>query len=139
MSEPKKTFSAGGVVLNINGEVLVVNQRGSSWSLPKGHLEGNEDEMAAARREIYEESGINSLELIKKLGAISRFKLNRQGVEDRTELKTITIFLFKTDQMDLNPVDKDNPLARWVNKDEVAGLLTHPEDKKFFLSILSEI
>ena len=32
-------------------QVLVVNQRGLSWSLPKGHIEEGEDALDAARRE----------------------------------------------------------------------------------------
>ena len=53
----KHTQSAGGVVLNKKGEVLVVSQRGTSWSLPKGHIDKGEDALGAAKREIYEESG----------------------------------------------------------------------------------
>ena len=63
----KKTESAGGVVLNTKGEVLVVSQHGTSWSLPKGHLDEGESELAAARREIREESGVCELKLLKKL------------------------------------------------------------------------
>ena len=57
----KRTQSAGGVVLNKKNEVLVVNQRGNSWSLPKGHIEDGEDKIQTAKREVYEESGINQL------------------------------------------------------------------------------
>jgi 8-oxo-dGTP pyrophosphatase MutT (NUDIX family) len=34
----KKTHSAGGAVTNNEGEVLVVSQRGTWWSLPKGRI-----------------------------------------------------------------------------------------------------
>jgi 8-oxo-dGTP pyrophosphatase MutT (NUDIX family) len=54
----RKTRSAGGVVTNEEGEILVVSQRGTSWSLPKGHIDPGEDALVAAKREIYEESGI---------------------------------------------------------------------------------
>lgn len=50
----KETISAGGVVLNKEGEVLVCSQRGTSWPFPKGHIEPQESENIAARREIYE-------------------------------------------------------------------------------------
>ena len=68
----KKTRSAGGVVTNAEGEVLVVSQRGTSWSLPKGHIDPGENALAAAKREIYEESGIRDLELIRELGSYER-------------------------------------------------------------------
>ncbi len=50
--------------MNKKRQVLVVNQRGLSWSLPKGHLEEGEKTLAAARREIYEESGLKDLKPI---------------------------------------------------------------------------
>ena len=47
------TKSAGGVVINSKGEILVVNQEKISWSLPKGHIENNESALKAAKKEIY--------------------------------------------------------------------------------------
>ena len=131
----KQTKSAGGVVLNSQGLVLVVNQNGTSWSLPKGHIEEGEDELSAARREILEESGISELELIKTLGNYSRFKISQTGGDDESELKTMHMFLFKTTQNDFNPTDADNPEARWVDKNDVIKLLTHPKDKEFFFKV----
>src|SRR5436190_7721942 len=92
-----ETRSAGGVVLNRCGHVLVVNQRGRSWSLPKGHIEPGEDPLAAARREIYEESGVKELELVRPLGSYTRRKIGPQGGEDGSEVKHLTFFLFRTD------------------------------------------
>lgn len=132
----KHTQSAGGVVLNNRDEVLVVNQRGISWSLPKGHIEKDENKIEAAEREIFEESGIKNLELIKELGSYQRHKIGKDvKIDDKSELKTIFMFLFRTDEVDLKPRDKHNPEARWVSKEKVVGLLTHPKDKDFFLSI----
>jgi 8-oxo-dGTP pyrophosphatase MutT (NUDIX family) len=45
--------TAGGIVVR-NGLVAIVNQKGDSWSLPKGGMENGEDELQAAKREIYE-------------------------------------------------------------------------------------
>jgi ADP-ribose pyrophosphatase YjhB (NUDIX family) len=128
----KKTRSAGGVVLNEKGEVLVVSQRGKSWSLPKGHIDRGEDALAAAKREIYEESGIRDLELIRELGTYERHKISLDGRDDRSERKAITMFLFRTREKELKPVDPDNPEARWVEKSQVARLLTHERDQEFF-------
>jgi 8-oxo-dGTP pyrophosphatase MutT (NUDIX family) len=134
-----KTESAGGVVLNRKGEVLVVNQNGTSWSLPKGHIEKGEDALTAAKREIYEESGVRDLELIRELGGYERFRIGKDGGENRSELKTIHLFLFRTAEMELSPVDAENPEARWVERDRVAELLTHPKDKEYFLALAKSI
>jgi 8-oxo-dGTP pyrophosphatase MutT (NUDIX family) len=130
-----ETFSAGGIVTNLDGHILVVSQHGTSWSLPKGHIDPGEDPLTAAKREIYEESGIRELQLVRELGTHRRHRIGVNGGEDPSELKTITLFLFRTTQNDLQPIDPLNPEARWVPKDEVAALLTHPKDKEFFVSL----
>ena len=138
-ASPKHTESAGGVVLNPKGEVLVVNQRGTSWSLPKGHLDPGEDALAAARREIYEESGIRDLEFIREFGSYTRHKIGLGKEEDLSELKTIHMFLFRTGDTKLKPLDPKNPEARWVRKEEVERLLTHRKDKEFFRGIMGSL
>jgi 8-oxo-dGTP pyrophosphatase MutT (NUDIX family) len=135
----KKTYSAGGVVLNARGQVLVVSQRGKSWSLPKGHIEEGEDVLAAARREIYEESGLRDLILIKLLGSYERLRIGKHGGESGAEFKHLTFFLFKATGEALQPVDPDNPEARWVDPTAVNSLLTHPKDQEFFSQILDQL
>jgi len=131
----KVTVSAGGVVINQDGMVLVVNQRGSSWSLPKGHIDPGEDPLQSAIREILEETGIADLQLLRTLGAYGRYKIGQDTDEDKSEWKVLLFFLFKTDKNDLKPQDPHNPEARWVHPDKVEALLTHSKDKAFFKSI----
>ena len=130
-----KTHSAGGVVTNSDGKVLVVSQHGTSWSLPKGHIDPGEDALGAARREIYEESGIRDLEFVRELGSYERHKIGVDGGDDRSELKVITMFLFRTSETSLKPVDADNPEAKWVERSKVARLLTHEKDREFFQGV----
>ncbi len=134
-----KTESAGGVVVNKKRRVLVVSQHGTSWSLPKGHIDGSESGLEAAIREIEEESGIRRLTFVKDLGSYSRYKIGLGSREDKGELKTIHMFLFTTDEERLQPTDPNHPEARWVRPDEVEALLTHPKDKVFFRSIRGQI
>ena len=135
----KMSKSAGGVVLNSKGQVLVVNQNGDSWSLPKGHLDPGENELEAAQREIHEESGIRQLELVKQLGTYERTRIGLDGSDDKNEIKRITLFLFRTKEMRLDPQDPKNPEARWVDRAKVPELLTHAKDKEFFLNAMKEI
>ncbi|MCR4279893.1 MAG: NUDIX domain-containing protein [Candidatus Komeilibacteria bacterium] len=138
-AQTKETYSAGGVVLNTAGQVLVVSQNGDSWSLPKGRIDPGEDAITAARREIHEESGVSDLKFVDELGVYKRYRLSKDGGESKTELKSITMFLFTTTQTDLAPLDPHNPEARWVNKEKVAELLTHPKDKDYFNSIIERL
>jgi len=135
----KVTVSAGGIVTNQQGMVLVVDQNGSSWSLPKGHVDPGEEPLQAAIREIREESGITDLQFLSSLGAYGRYKIGQNTGEDSQEWKVLLFFLFKTRQNELKPQDPHNPQARWVNPDEVEALLTHPKDKAFYKSVRAQI
>jgi bis(5'-nucleosidyl)-tetraphosphatase len=135
----RRTESAGGIVLNKKGQVLVVSQHGRSWSLPKGHLESGERPLEAAIREIYEESGIGSLSLVRSLGQYQRHRIGLETDEDVSELKVIHMFLFTTEKEELKPADPHNPEARWVEKHQVTDYLTHQKDKEFYLSCLPEV
>jgi ADP-ribose pyrophosphatase YjhB (NUDIX family) len=135
----KVTVSAGGIVINGQGMVLVVNQNGTSWSLPKGHVNPGEEPIDAAIREIMEESGITDLHFLCALGAYGRYKIGQNSGENKQEWKVLLFFLFNTKQNELNPQDPNHPHARWVHPDEVEALLTHPKDKAFYKSIRAQI
>lgn len=137
----EEVHSAGGVVERDN-KIVVVSQLGVSWSLPKGHVDEGENIIDTAKREIYEETGIKNLEFVKDLGSYkrcSRVYTKDNGDEECLEMKTITLFHFKTDQKNLCPIDSHNPEAKWVEKDKVNEVLTHPKDKEFFLKIKNKL
>ena len=96
-SLPKKinmrnTKTAGGVVLNTDGEVLVVSQQ-EHGLCPKAMRKG-EDAMRRAGNE--EESG-KQFEYIKDLGTTEcKFK---DGGDDQSELKLLP-YLFRTNQLE---------------------------------------
>jgi len=134
MKNSNITKSAGGIVLNNDNKILIVNQNHDSWSLPKGHIDPGETALEAAKREIYEESGVQELKYICELGFYERYKIGLDGNDDFDELKQIYLFLFKTQQVELNPIDPMNPEARWCSIKEVKSLLTHNIDREYFLS-----
>jgi len=139
MIKTKYTQCAGGIVINDNQEIAIVNQNHNSWSLPKGHVDKGETILDAAIREIYEETGIKDLKLIKPLGDYGRYRIGLDGEDDKSEFKTINIFLFTSNQKKLNPIDPHNPEAKWVSYNKVEKYLTHLNDKDFFLKSISSI
>jgi ADP-ribose pyrophosphatase YjhB (NUDIX family) len=137
----KRTRVAGGVIVSENtGLVVIVSQNGDSWSLPKGHVEAGEDELTAAIREIREESGVTDLRFKGPLGEYQRHRIGKDGKGEVTdELKNIMMFLFTTPQETLAPEDPKNPEARWVDRKDVAALLTHQKDREFFLGVIDRL
>lgn len=134
------SYSGGGVVVGPTGDIVVVNQDGLSWSLPKGHIDAGETAEQAAVREVREESGIQKLTQIKKLGKYERYKIGKDVTkDDQSDLKHITMFLFTTEQETFAPQDSRHKEVRWVKPDNVADLLTHPKDKAFFRSVQAEV
>ncbi len=123
--------TCGGVVVN-NGKVLVVLQKNNMWCLPKGHINDNESLEECARREIYEETGINDLEFVKKIGFY--FRGSKSGPDVK---KKITMLLFKTNETELNPTDAKE--AKWLEIDKVADILSYDEDREFFLKIKDDL
>ena len=134
-----ETHSAGGIVLNPFGEVAVVSQKGLSWSLPKGHIEENEDILTAAYREIEEETGIKQLRYLQHCPVYWRYKIGLNGEDDTSEKKHLHFFVFLTDVYNLDPQDSDNPEAKWLHHQTVSQRLTHKKDKAFFNDQISTI
>ncbi|MDR3112999.1 MAG: NUDIX domain-containing protein [Endomicrobium sp.] len=60
-----KEFSYGAVIYKTEDEkilfLLVRSRRSGSWGFPKGHCEKGESPIETAKREIYEETGINEV------------------------------------------------------------------------------
>jgi len=136
---PIFSHSAGGVVLNERGDVLIVHQRDDTWSLPKGTIQEGEEPRAAAVREITEESGLRDLTFVKILKSYSRYSLMNTGQENTDKIKRITMYLFTTKEMDLRPMDPRIPEAKWVRKEQISKMLTHHKDREFIEGVLPEL
>jgi len=124
---PDRT-SAGGVVVRIeNGKpsVALVREVGlTDYVLPKGGVEPGESFEQAARREIEEESGLSSLQLIDKLG--TRERLNY----DKICWITTTYFLFLTEQVDGVPTDAEHHYGLAWYPVEALPTLFWPEQRE---------
>lgn len=130
---------AGGIVINQYDEVALVTNDRKHWGFPKGRVNENESLINAAKREIHEETGITKLALEGKLDPYQRTQLNLDGTENPNIMKTINMFIYKTEKLELNPLDENIGEARWVDKEQVTKFLNHNKDKTFFNSIINKI
>jgi 8-oxo-dGTP diphosphatase len=65
LAEPRFTVTAGAVVLDARGRVLLLKhvfRKGSGWGIPGGFVERGEQPEAAIRRELREEAGVELAE-----------------------------------------------------------------------------
>ncbi|MBN2585151.1 NUDIX hydrolase [Patescibacteria group bacterium] len=129
-----KKESAGGVIVNEVGEVVLVFTHTHSWQLPKGTVEPGEEYLEAALREIGEEAGIepDNLNYVKSYPSYSRMS------GDKNKFMTIYYFLFRAANQPLTP-SMEILKCRWVPIAQVAEKLTYKEDQDFFRSIQNEL
>jgi 8-oxo-dGTP pyrophosphatase MutT (NUDIX family) len=124
MDAPNKRLSAGVVVLRDTAEGMrfLLLRAYKHWDFPKGMVEPDETPFAAARREVAEETGIDSLEfawgeVYRETAPYARGKVARYYIA-RTERAEVS----------LTP----NPLTgihehmeyRWVDMKEALSLVT---------------
>lgn len=123
--------SAGGVVLGPDDRIVIVSQKGVSWSLPKGRVLEGEDHLVAARREVREETGLVLLDLVAPLAPYERSPRGRPDI-----VKALVFFLFRTWETELRPEDPDNPEALWLPPGEAVARLSHPVDRAFLAGVI---
>lgn len=89
---PTHIVAAAGVVLNEKEEVLLVNTYNDSWVLPGGEVEIGENLVDGAKREIFEESGIEVE--VGEVFCISSNTATYPGYDGVREVPTKVIFDF---------------------------------------------
>jgi 8-oxo-dGTP pyrophosphatase MutT (NUDIX family) len=136
----KREFSAGGIVLNSKGEVLLIHNaamrdpKKSYWGFPKGHIEEGESSKEAAVREVEEETGL-IVEVIKKIGESSYiFTIPSTGEK---VFKMVIIFLMKEVGGELKPQEAELLDAQWFTKEEAFQKLSFKKDKELLEKALS--
>ena len=144
IEDTKQRESAGGVVVNGEGKLALVEQHGNSWSFPKGGVEPGETHLAAALREIAEETGLGGLTFAGELGSYTRRSIGLDGTGENMNwpATTRTFFLFTTGATQLaTPHDPHGEItrARFVSIDEALALLAHPADREFLKSHIGKI
>ncbi|MCB7319802.1 NUDIX hydrolase [Lacrimispora sp. 210928-DFI.3.58] len=132
---PAHIVATAGVVLNENGEVLLVNTYQDSWVLPGGEVEVGENLVDAVKREIFEESGIEVE--VGEVFCISSNTCTYPGYNGVKTVPTKVIFDFicKEKSGILRGSD-ENSVSAWVPQDQVLDLIKAPSNRVRFQAFL---
>jgi len=116
-----RVIRAAGAVLHRDGLVAVVHRpQYDDWTLPKGKHDGDEDDEAAAVREVEEETG--------HIGTIER-DLGTVGYDVAAGPKTVRYYLMAADAGG-RPLAEDVDKVRWVGIDEAVAMVTYDRDRE---------
>ncbi len=95
---------------------------------PKGHIEPGEDEIAAARREIMEETGLD-VEIDTSFKAVKEYVYRKNG---RNVDKRVTYFISRIGMQDVRSIRLNQEISRYrvIPIAKAARMLRHKSDKE---------
>ena len=120
----------GIVVLNKDNKVFVarrIDNPKNFWQMPQGGVDGNEDFLSAALRELKEETSINNVKLIQELDGMTTYELpdNLLGIiwkgKYRGQKQKWFVMRFLGEESEINLKTKNPEFLewRWIKIDEI--------------------
>jgi bis(5'-nucleosidyl)-tetraphosphatase len=94
--------------------------------LPKGHLEKGESEIDTAKREVREETGIKSINILEGFKEVIKYYFKWDG---ENILKFVTFYLAETDEKVVK-ISEEHIDYKWLPYDSALDRLTFKNAKK---------
>ena len=108
--------------------IALVHDVFGRWTLPKGHLEGEETVKEGAAREVKEEIGVYHLDIGEKIGEIEYVAHDPETGPVR---RAVTYFLARTDDKELKlKITGGLDDVRWFSADELENITTYDDIKQ---------
>lgn len=127
--------SAGAIIFRKEGNkiyyLLLHYPRGARkpkpyWDFPKGHIEKGEKELATVKREVKEETGLESLKFIADFKERIEYFFKREG---KNILKIVTFYLAETKEKDIK-ISSEHVGFKWLPYRKALEQLTFQNAKK---------
>jgi ADP-ribose pyrophosphatase YjhB (NUDIX family) len=130
---PRLEFSAGGVVVDEQGRILLIRTRDLRnrpvWTLPKGTLTSGETNADAALREVREETGYQC-ELVRELGPVTYwFQRGASRVK-----KTVSWFLMRP-LAKVGDHDHEVDEVIWAERGDALQRLRYDSDRRLLATL----
>jgi diadenosine hexaphosphate hydrolase (ATP-forming) len=132
--------TAGGIVFRHGKdgkiEILLIQDAKERWTIPKGHIEEGETAQQTARREIGEEAGLGTVDVLSWLGKI-HFRYRRI---DKLVLMTTQIYLVKA-LGDTDAIKKEDWMndIRWFSFHDALDVIEYEDIGKLMLLAMKKI
>jgi 8-oxo-dGTP pyrophosphatase MutT (NUDIX family) len=140
IDEVVRETTSGGIVFRRTDdgqlEILLMQDAKNRWTIPKGHVEPNEDPRATAQREIIEETGLKEMKVYDWLGKVNfRYRRGHTLV-----LMTMHIYMVQglgsTDE--LKPEDWLNDI-KWLLANDAIEKIAYEDIGKLILIGMKKI
>ena len=126
----------GIVLLNKDNQVFVakrIDNPKNFWQMPQGGVDKNEDFLTAAIRELYEETSIKSVELIKELDGFITYNLpdHLLGIiwkgkyKGQTQKWFVMRFIGEDSEININTKHPEFLEWKWVELSEITKLVVN--------------
>ena len=121
-----KELSAGMIVYNPKLKKFLLLEYSSHWGFVKGHIEAEEDEKKAAKRELKEETGIVEFSLVNDFLEKIDYYYKKDG---NTVYKAVVFFLVLTDIENVKISEEHNGY-KWCDFEEAYKLVKFKNTRK---------
>ena len=105
---------------------LLLHYPAGHWDFPKGNIENGEKEIDTAKREIYEETGIQDVEFIFGFREVIDYFYYRNG---QKVYKTVVFYLAKTNTKEVC-LSYEHKGYAWLSYEEAIKRVTYKSSKK---------
>ena len=151
MNDTKLPMRSGvGIILLNNKNQVFVGKRkdnpGDKWQMPQGGVEDGEDFVTAMKRELYEETNIKNIKILKEIKQMYEYELpkNLVGIIWKGKFRGqkqkwfITKFTGNENEIDLNKKQPEFIAWKWINIEMLPNVIVEFK-KNLYLNLLKEI
>ena len=151
MNDTKLPMRSGvGIILLNNKNQVFVGKRkdnpGDRWQMPQGGVEDGEDFVTAMKRELYEETNIKNIKILKEIKQMYEYELpkNLIGIIWKGKFRGqkqkwfIAKFTGNENEIDLNKEQQEFIEWKWINIEILPNVIVEFK-KDLYLNLLKEI